>query len=514
MTHPKREKIACPLAKTRVLTYRQGQFVFTTAGVEKVIPLKTANAYSLYADGKAARVLQRAFVKHYPLAKKSLPSFLDPHQKDGVKWILTRSRSYLAHAPGAGKTCQAIVAALRTPGEGRIVFIVPPSLTVNWKREINNFAHTNLWRWQDPISILPSTERQNEMNWLAEFIIVPDSMLTKPWVIKKLNALPIKFLAVDEASRFKEAGSQRTIALFGGKLKDGTQMPGLVYRPKHSVLLDGSPMPNRTMELWAPTYAMSPESINFMSQEDFGFKYCGPKMNPRGHWEFKYSSNEAELKERLQKDFMHVVPESALSHPERRRSILVMTEDARSPAHRAWEQTNPINVPRIDESASQGSLATYRRELGLRKVKWIASYVRNRLENTHESILLFAWHREVCLGLQKELSAWTPGLVMGGTSDVTREKEFELFQSGRIRLVIGNISAMGRGFNLQRADRVIFGEYSWCGETNVQCEKRASRKGSDKEFVRCEYIVSPNSMDEIILNAIFRKEKTLNRVMG
>ena len=70
------------------------------------------------------------------------------------------------------------------------------------------------------------------------------------------------------------------------------------------------------------------------------------------------------------------------------------------------------------------------------------------------------------------------------------------------------------GLSSVRADRVIFAEFSWTDETNRQAEKRASRKGSDKEFVRCEYIVSPNSMDEVVLQSVFTKQKRVEKVIG
>ena len=78
-----------------------------------------------------------------------------------------------------------------------------------------------------------------------------------------------------------------------------------------------------------------------------------------------------------------------------------------------------------------------------------------------------------------------------------------------------NIAAGGRGHNLQRADRVVFAEWAWNDETNKQCEKRASRKGRDKDLpVRCNYIVCPNSMDEPILNAVFKKTESVKKVIG
>lgn len=481
----------------------------------------TAAKFRAVSDAHAEKIFKKIFVQFYDSPGK-LPSFLDPHQVKGVNWIMTRSRSYLAHAPGAGKTAQVITAALMTPGTGQTVFVVPPTLTVNWVREI--------LLWSEPhgvfptISVVPSSLFQDLMGWRAEFIIVPDSMLTKEWVLEGLRKLKIKFIAVDEASRFKESTASRTIALFGGSFKikphgvrnpRTLKSPGFIQHARHAVLLDGSPMPNRPMELWAPVYAMAPETIGFMSQDDFGFRYCGPEIDERGHYLFRRSSNEAELKQKLQETFMHVVTEAELSHPERKRAMLFMSSDPRTPAMKAWEQKilKKLRLEDIKDNAVDHDISKYRKILGLTKINWTVTYVQERLEKG-ESVLLFAWHREVIEKLAERLSAFKPGVVMGGSVAEWRERSFEDFNKGRTKLIIGNIAAMGRGHNLQKANRVIFCEFSWTDELNKQCEKRASRKGSEQDFVRCDYIVAPNTIDETVLNAVFTKARSVKKVIG
>jgi len=488
-----------------------GQFQYITESFLE------ANKFKDIADHAALTVLNKAFVKKFSLLDvRALPPFLDAHQREGIEWILSRSRSYLAHAPGAGKTAQAFLAAVLSGTWGQVVIVVPPSFSVNWEREMNKFwSMLGRTDWLS-VAVIPGSASMDYSGWASEYLIVPDSMLAKPWVYERLAQIPKRMVIVDEASRFKDPTAQRSIALFGGKLKDGSITKGLIAGAERAVLLDGSPMPNRPMELWGPTYAMCPEAIDFMSQQEFGFKYCGAAQDAYGRWEFKHSRNEAELRVALKKDFMHVVTEASLNHPERQRSLLYMSEDARSPAHKRWEAAHLANVKLEDigEHTSQGKLAEYRHELGLRKTKWVADYVASRLEDKNESILLFCWHRVVLLDLERRLAAFKPSVIMGGVDEYTREAAFSTFQAGKKKLLILNIAAGGRGHNLQRADRVIFCEWSWCNETNLQCEKRASRKGSDKLSVRVDYIVSPNSMDEIVLQAVFKKEERVKKVIG
>lgn len=495
------------------LIFRKKEFVLIEGFKKTTLDIRAAIRFLRFADISARNILDRVIVKHYALTK-SLPPFLDAHQVEGVTWALTRSRSYLAHAPGAGKTLEAICIGALAKGTGKLLFIVPPTATANWEREIMRWiAVFDFW---PSITIIPESLRRDTVDWNADIVICPDSMLTKPWVLEKLIAMKKKVVAVDEASRFKEPNAQRTIALFGGQLKNGVS-PGLIQHARHAVLLDGSPMPNRPMELWAPTTAMAPATINFMDQTEFGHKYCGPTINYRGEWEFKNSSNEKELKRRMQKEFMHVVTEESLDHPERRRSILFMNQEPKlSAEHKAWERAclKTFNFKDIKEDMSQGDMATFRRELGIKKAPWVANYVSERLRNKNESILLFAWHRDVVDELALRLGKFNPGVVMGGTSERQRERYFSEFQRGNRKLLVLNIASGGRIHNLQRADRVIFAEFSWTDETNKQCEKRAARKGNTKLFTRCEYIAAPNTMDEPIINGLFRKAQTIKRIIG
>lgn len=508
------------------LTFIEGQFFLTDPPPQKFTDqwvkvdtrtyvtrnLKAAAEFRRFTDETCDRVFNRAFNRVYDLPNLPPLPFLDEHQHTGLRWVLTRRRSYLAHAPGAGKTLQAIVASILSDKIGQTIFIVPPSLTVNWKREIERFA-PELGEYPS-IAIVPLSARKGEMNWHADYIIVPDSMLWADWVWLKIRDLKIKFIAVDEASRFKEQSSKRSLAFYGGTYRK-YKYPGMYQKAHHVVFLDGSPMPNRAVELWAPVYALDPLAIDALDYQDFGFRYGGAVMNDRGQWEFKGTSHEKELKAKLRATFMHVVTEDELSHPERRRSILMMNEDVRSHEQKTWERKHLSKIKELDEQTSQGELATFRLELGLRKVPFIARYVAERLRETNESILLFVWHREVALRLHSLLGNFKPGLVMGGTDAAYRENIFEAFQKGDCRLITGNVQAMGRGHNLQRADRIIFGEFSWTDETNKQCEKRASRRGRDNSaFVRCEYIVCPDSIDEKVLGSVFTKERRVKRVIG
>lgn len=502
------------MPKTPELKFANGEFLYRVYLDSFVVSFAEAVALKNFADIATQKIIEKALNEkckfnpaYYP------PSFLDQHQKDGVRWILTHKRSYLAHAPGAGKTATAIVAAHIL--NEKTLFIVPPSLTTNWEREIYKFTEM-LGVWPT-IGIVPQTAKRDSTAWRAQFIICPDSMLTKEWVQEKLLELKFRFIAVDEASRLKEPSAERSMAFYGGKNKRKAYQ-GLYQNAQRVVFLDGSPLLNRPLELWAPAFALSPQSIDCMSMHEFGLRYCGGRYNSEGFrpaWEYKGATNQRELRSKLQNDFMHVVTEESLNHPERMRSIVYTNQDTRSAKHKTFEVKHINRVSgKTEESQSQGALATIRKDLGISKVDWAIRYISERLQaNPEEKILVFAWHREVCEKLHAGLFKFNSRLVMGGTPNESREKYFKEFQDGAIRVIAGNIQAMGRGHNLQRADRIIFVEFSWTDELNRQCEKRASRRGRIKP-VRCEYVAVPGSLDERILQSVFRKNKIFKEVIG
>jgi SNF2 family DNA or RNA helicase len=496
------------------LTFENGRFqLLKGKAVETVNTLRAAEAFRQYADEKARKVFIRAFNGTYETPRLPRLSFLDSHQRSGVEWILKHKRCYLAHAPGAGKTATTIVAAWF--GEcGTNVIIVPPGLTWNWAKEIEKFW--NEFSFVRPtVSIVSS--KGNPINWNANFLIVSDSMMAKQGIYERLLKSDINLLAVDEASRLKEITTERSIAFYGGIVR-GKVFKGLFKKARHVVLLDGSPMPNgRPMELWAPVFSLDPQVIDCMGRHEFGEYFCSAFEDRWGKWNYNGSSRPQEFKDRLSYRFMQVVTEDQLSHPERRRSLLFIDYDVRTAKHKSWEQSNlkQLDVEGLSETASQGDFARWRRELGMRKVPWSAEYIASRLNDKGESILVFAWHREVAESLATKIRAkgFSAALVLGGTSEVSREKFFDKFQSGKLKIIIGNIQAMGRGHNLQRADRVIFVESSWSDELNKQCEKRASRRGRTK-MVRCEYIVAPDSMDERVMSSVFTKQRRVKAVIG
>jgi len=480
-------------------------------GIFKTNKIKEAVRFRNYADSKAEMIFKKLMLKSLPFPSGGLLSpmpLLSFQKKQGVPFILSRNRSYLAHQPGLGKSAQFITAVNSKPGKALIT--CPAFLRVNWAREITKWAYRDF----PSIAIIPTSSKRMTMNWDADFIICPDSMFSAHWVREGLKRVRFRHVAIDEAHRFKNAEASRTTCLFGGRTKK-VQSPGLIYTAEHVVALSGTPMLNRPIELWPLLYAMAPETIDFMPLTQFGYRFCKPWRDEMGYVHFTGSSNEAELNERVKPFLQRIRKEDVLSDlPEKIREVIFMDRDPRDKELIALDQEilKQVSKSSAEIPQSLGEIAKLRHEIGLAKAPWVAKFVHSYLEDG-ESIILFAHHRDVVEELARHLAGFQPMVINGGIEQGLRTKYQDLFQSKKKKLIIGNIEAMNLGLTLTAATRVVFAEYAWTPALNEQAEDRAHRIGQhDSVFV--QYIVLPNSLDERVLQRVLEKQETIGKVIG
>lgn len=494
----------------------QGAWIKEAPGKYWTKDIRAAALFKKYADSKARNVFDKLMLQNVALPKGGVPTprglTLYPFQAlRGVPHILSRNRSYLAHQPGLGKSAQAVAAINLKPGKA--LFVVPAFLKTTWAREITKWAVSDFPR----IQVVPSTQHQDKMDWAADYIIVSDAMLATPWVAARLSELKFKYVFIDEGHRFKEPSSKRSVALFGGRV-GALVSRGLIYGPEHVCVLSGTPLLNRPIELWPVLFAMAPELIDFMSYEDFGFKFGGATQDDRGRWRFIGSANEAELHKRIMGRFMQrITKDDVLDDlPDKVRQVIVMDHDPRTPEHRAYDARllAELRKSNFDRPTGLGDYATIRHENGMAKVKWAAEFISEILTaDDNESVIVFAHHREVVSTLANALKKFSPMVVNGATRMDERTQYQDAFQSKKRRLIIGNIDAMNLGLTLTAGTRSVFVEYAWTPSANEQAEDRMHRIGQ-KDSVLCQYLVLPNSIDEAILNSILLKERAINKVMG
>lgn len=416
-------------------------------------------------------------------------------QEPAARFILERDRSYLGADPRMGK---AIIAALVINAEAcNAVYICPPGLVASTEYKLRNWLMNGLTvgAFKYPLE-----------SELPNVLVVSDSILTRPTTFEAIKAFvrlsvrsnrPIRLFA-DEAHRFKEPTAGRSKALYRK-----------IRQPFNKItLLSGTPMPNRPMELYAPVSQFAPECINYMSRHEFGLRYCEAKETPFG-WKYDGAANMEELEERLRPFLMRLRNEDLPPVVE----DMVLVDESLTPTlarldAQLLREFSPKDL--MGHLAVNGHIATYRKELGKAKVEPAVKYINQILSDTDDNVLVFGIHKETLTELFYGIalgSGVTPCMVTGDTPVGTRNAIAEEFQNNpKRRVFIGNIQAAGLGHDLFKATRVVFVEFAWVPGDNEQALMRMYKVGK-RDPLYVEYIVYKNSVDRVVLESIFKKQR-------
>lgn len=488
-------------------------------------PIVAARLRVHAVDSTAQNEIDRHAIVYEPFGGQlDIPpnEMLLPFQMEAALYALARNRSYLALDPGLGKTpISAIIAATLSHLNYQFVYICPPFLTRNTVAEFNRFAPDLYCGIIKPKGVIFNG---------GDVLIVPDSLIATPrareatthFVAARKERGQKVLLFVDEAHRYKNDLAARTKALLGRNDKELGRIPGIADEFDRVVYLSGTPMPNRPMELFPILSHSASETIQGMSKFEFGFQYCAGFKDDWGY-NFDGASNMNELATKVKEKFMLRFRKKDVMKdlPPKTEEMVVLSEEL-SDTHLTFEANllskySPEDlmkgIIRVDLGKDELPLATYRRELGTRKVKPVAEFIREQLEETDENVIVFAIHKETIHLLQIELEKYLPLVITGQTPMNDRHTIVKAFQDPKstCRVIIGNIQAMGVGLTLTRASRVIFAEFSWTPSDNDQASDRAHRIGQ-KENVLVQYLVYPNSVDKAVIETVLRKRKVTTYV--
>lgn len=469
---------------------------------------KAAARLRPYLDESAKREISRILLTHEPWSGAvpyPLPLRPEHFQIESARFALSRNRSYLGLDAGLGKT---IVAALimNAKLDTDFIYICPPFLIPNVRAEMVK------WRTK------PSTT-----------LYFADSMLDRSATIEQIKT-SIAYsksmdrkthLIVDEAHRFCVPTSRRTKSMFGR----------IVPLFENQTFMSGTPMRNRPIELYPVLFHVAPETIDFMSKFEYAQKYCSAHHNGFG-WDYSGSSNLPDLKQRTQVTyedyrrsgeddqtsgkFMLRVRKEVLNLPPLVEEMVILGDDLppkigamdRKIMQAFGGEDLMKNVLAHSVGKEDLHISTYRKELGKAKADSAIPFIKAILDETDESVVVAAWHKEATWRIIEGLKKYDPVVIDGSTDPKDRVGLANEFQNNPDkRLVILNIVAGGIGLNLQKATRVVFAEASWVPGDNDQAADRAHRYGT-KESVLVQYLVYQNSVDRAVMETLLNKRRT------
>lgn len=441
-----------------------------------------------------------------------------PFQKAGIAFAIASDATLLGDEMGLGKTIQALGVINSVPAINRILILCPSSLKLNWQIEAR--------RWL----VRPMTIGIVKGDWFpltTQMVVCNYDVLSRHE--HKIKSILWDLVIIDEAHYIKNPKSLRTRIILG---QPGKSEP---IRADRKILLTGTPISNRPIELWPLLHYLDP--ARWKNFYRFGSRYCGMKKGRFG-LEFKGADNLAELQETLRSTVMirrlkrDVLPEL----PPKRRQLLVIERDDlaalmadecviwdRSRAAVLMARCAMSGVPAGDkhyrqaveklrkaESLAMTEMSRVRLEIAKAKIPDVIECVRDGL--TSGSIVCFAHHREVAAAIHAAFAAQSV-IVTGEQAVIERQGAVERFQSDeKIVLFVGTIGAAGVGYTLTKATHVIFAELDWTPANLTQAEDRCHRIGQ-RESLLVQHLVVNGSLDQRMAEMIIRKQEIIDMAL-
>ena len=153
------------------------------------------------------------------------------------------------------------------------------------------------------------------------------------------------------------------------------------------------------------------------------------------------------------------------------------------------------------------------------KLKAVKEYLSEVLERVDDKIIIFAHHKlmldEISELLKKHLPKMSCTFIrMDGSTPMAKRQEIvrQFQEDPNCRIALLSITACGEGLTMTAASLVIFAELYWVPGSVEQAEARAHRIGSTHSKVVVEFLVAPNTPDEIIYNSLERKKQDSEHV--
>lgn len=426
---------------------------------------------------------------------------LIPFQQEGVLKLVARKHNLLADEMGLGKTIQAIV-LINSLQLHRILIVCKASIKRNWKNKLEE--------WLTSARVIQIIDKKTEfISDLTEVVIINYDLISHSYMHQQLTSIEWDLIICDEAHNIKNMNAQRTKAV----LAKG----GLVHHAKRTLMMTGTPILNRPIELYPILKVLAPLVIApYSDYWRYAKRYCdafedGFTLNVKG------ASNIEELNKKLRQHYMirRLTKEVEVELPKKRYEM-VFIDSTKEIQDRLKILADPTRKDFKYYTGGIGAaeLATLRRETAEQKVNTHLATIKEYVEST-DKIVIFAYHRSIIETLTKELESYGVVQLHGGCSQNARSNAIRDFQNNsKTKVFIGQIDAAGEGVDgLQEVcNNALFVEWSWVPGAIEQACKRLHRIGQRKP-VLLRFLVWADSIEEHMMRVALDKVKIIKEIL-
>lgn len=426
-----------------------------------------------------------------------------PFQAEAVtkmlKFLKLRRCCYNASEMGLGKTIQTIV-TLNALDVSHVLILCPNIMMYTWKEEIEKWSNRDFM-------IIKIIKKSSDTFGIdkANFIITTYDLAVK--LVRELS-MPWDVIVCDEAHYIKNPKAKRTKATL--KIWECAN---------YKIALSGTPFTRSVEDGFTVFNKMAPET--FPSHEDYVNTFCYQRHTQWGP-QWYGSKNPSLLYDLIRaKFYIRYEKKDVLTQlPEKLYQKIILGEEyaVKVPKDSIKILDEEINavLKKLDNNQDVGliptSLAGERRQQGLKKIKPIADFVKELIDGG-ESVVLFAYHRDVIAEYEKIFKLYGAAVITGSTTAIERGKQIERFQAGTTKLFIGQIKASGIGITLTKSSICVMGELDWSPSIINQAVDRLHRIGQTKA-VTIYYFVVKDSVDQRLDDTVIAKTRIFNKILN
>ena len=446
---------------------------------------------------------------------------LHEYQNYCVEYLKTHPEAMLFLSMGLGKSVTALTAILDLMFDsfdiGKVLVIAPLRVAKTvWPEERETWEHANFLK----MSVIVGSRGQREAAMRVPADIYVINRENVKWLVdyleKRRIPWPFDMVVIDELSSFKNHQSQRWKAL-------------RKVRPqiKRLVGLTGTPASNGLMDLWAETFLVDKGARlgRFITRyREAYFKPAG--MNPYNGVVYNYEplpgAEEAiyskisditvsmkaldylDMPEQvLVNHFVDMEPQERKLYDDMKKQLLVEVDG---------EEIDAANAAVLSGKLLQmanGAIYNDERQMRIihnRKLEMLGDLIE---QANGQNVLVAYWYQHDHERIQEYLTdlGYKP-------RDLKSDQDIADWNAGKIQVGLISPASAGHGLNIQKGGHIlIWFSLIWSLEMYQQTNARLWRQGQ-KEVVTIHHIVTRDTVDGDVLNALKHKDMTQQNLIS
>lgn len=444
------------------------------------------------------------------------------YQHKALSYVLNNKFYALFLKPGLGKTIVSLTAILELLESfeiSKVLIIAPLRVAQNtWPEEIAQWDHVKDLTYKVLAGKSPKVREKIVKEDNSDIHIINRENI--PWLIDcvkagrykmKASDWPYDYVIIDESSSFKNASSKRFKSL-------RRMLPAI----ERITELTGTPTSNGLLDLWSQIYLLDKgerlgKTLTNYREKYFDSDYMGYTWTPK-------ENSEEEILNKIKDISMSISQEDYVDMPERIDNIINVQMNKKT--EQLYDKLSK-DLLAIINSKGEAIEAVSKGVLAGKLLQLCNGAVYKTSENNKEYEVFHDSKLDALESIVEESGGESILIIYNYNHDRDRiRKKFptvcdikddknniKKWNQGKIPIMMLHPGSAGHGLNLQfGGNTIVWFGLNWSLELYQQTNARLERQGQKKTVV-VHHIVMENSIDEVVMKALERKNSTQKNIL-